>query len=675
MGKRTLLVDWVSVNGARKKKRKLSLECDAEGIYDCPVSSCMHSGFRSIRGCRMHVTNKHAWWYYFDVCPEITRSELKKLAPPKHKATTHNQLAFSIVKGCGRDFVEWLQTACGGCKTPKQSTQTGRRAMKFLMACVNDFQQGDNAERSLIDCCICSPGMLMEFLKILGDWGLQSAGQLTYLHSISDLCDFRKCSGELSDDVLRSLAITEVYLRRSKATLYKKKNMEYSRNLDLETLISKNSWATIDEIEMVVPFHTEEFKEIIKAAQKDPGSITISDIAFATRFLITFLFLRVKCTRPMSIQYLTLDMIENAPKNDYFIDQSLFKTAGTFAFDSLKFNQDTLEMVNIYITHIRPLCKPKPECNLVILTNNGTPYNAIGAAMSILVYQAIKKHISPTRYRMIIESLSKERLCKEDQEIMSQDQKHNSYTAKRSYQKKLSKKIAADGAQCMTTLVGDGREKHTSGLVNDLRSIVLENNSADPEVQTSKDKENDDDESNDLAREDDLGITECSTDCNPDVNSEDTSKVSDVVTIIDEDSRHAILSDHSSNKEDHREIDAGAASNDIQQISVVDDDSTTSGVSSRGSITQDDIEVKREEIEAEMTGKRVSFTRAEDEFLRTGLKKHWESSSVWAAILADKDYKFKAGRTRDSLRVRANSLKLNVPKKKSKKKQKLTNNK
>ena len=172
-----------------------------------------------------------------------------------------------------------------------------------------------------------------------------------------------------------------------------------------------------------------------------------------------------------------------------------------------------------------------------------------------------------------------------------------------------------------------------------------------------------------------MGITECSTDCNPDVNSEDTSKVSDVVTIIDEDSRHAILSDHSSNKEDHREIDAGAASNDIQQISVVDDDSTTSGVSSRGSITQDDIEVKREEIEAEMTGKRVSFTRAEDEFLRTGLKKHWESSSVWAAILADKDYKFKAGRTRDSLHVRANSLKLNVPKKKSKKKQKLTNNK
>ena len=79
MGKRTLCVDWVAVNGARKKKRKLSLECDEDGIYDCPVSSCMHSGFRSIRGCRMHVTNKqHAWWYYFDVCPEITRSELEK---------------------------------------------------------------------------------------------------------------------------------------------------------------------------------------------------------------------------------------------------------------------------------------------------------------------------------------------------------------------------------------------------------------------------------------------------------------------------------------------------------------------------------------------------------------------------------------------------------------------
>ena len=673
MGKRTLCVDWVAVNGARKKKRKLSLECDEDGIYDCPVSSCMHSGFRSIRGCRMHVTNKHAWWYYFDVCPEITRSELKKLAPPKHKATTHNQLAFSIVKGCGRDFVEWLKTACGGCKTSKQATQTGRRAMKFLMACVNDFQQGDNAERSLIDCCICSPGMLMEFLKILGEWGLQSAGQLTYLHSISDLCDFRKCSGELSDDVLRSLAITEVYLRRSKATLYKKKNMEYSRNLDLETLISKNSWATISEIEEVIPFHTEEFKEIIRAAQKDPGSITKSDIAFATRFLITFLFLRVKCTRPMSIQYLTIDMIKNAPKNDNFIDQSMFKTAGTFVFDSLKFTKDTLEMVNIYITHIRPLCNPKPECDLVILTNNGTSYNAIGSAMSILVYQAIKKHISPTRYRMIIESLSKEKLCKADQEIMSQDQKHNSYTAKRSYQKKLSKQIAEDGAQCMTTLVGDGREKHTTGLLTDLRSIVSEKNSADPEVHKSKNNENNNDNSNDIDKENELGKIESSTENNNDASTA-TSVVSDDVTIVDENSRNAILLDDSSNSHGDRVV-AVAASNDIQPISV-DDDSAPNGVSSSRSITQDDIEVKREEIEAELAGKRLSFTRAEDDFIRSGLKKHWESTSVWAAILADKEFKFKAGRTRDSLRVRANSLKLNVPKKKVvKKNQKQTNNK
>ena len=427
MGKRTLCVNWVSINGARKRKRRLSFEPDEENMYNCPVSTCLHAGFKSTRGARLHVNNKHSWWFYFDSCPEFDRAEAKKLQPAKQRASTHNQLSFSIEKGCGREFLEWLQTPCGGGKSLKESTQAAKRSMKYLMYCVDDYRQGDLAEVSLIDCCICSPGLLMDFLQgITTHWGLKSSGALAYLQSVTDLCDFRKCSG-LSDDILRSMAVTEVYLRRSKATLYRKKNIEYSRNLDLESLIARNSWADIPQMESVIPFHTEEFTGIIKKVRADPDSVSISEISFATKFVISFLFLRVKCTRPMSIRFLTTQMIQNAPKNDYFVHQSMFKTAGQFAFDSLKFNEDTLHVLNTYIETIRPLCKPKEECDYVILTTNGTQYTAIGTAMSLLCYQAIKKHISPTRYRMIIESMSKEKLSKEEQEIISQDQKHKRY--------------------------------------------------------------------------------------------------------------------------------------------------------------------------------------------------------------------------------------------------------
>ena len=74
---------------------------------------------------------------------------------------------------------------------------------------------------------------------------------LTNSLAISDLCDFLKCHG-MNDSALRLFAVTEVYLRRTKSTLYRKKNIEYSRNLSLESLIAEGSWATLEGVEKVI---------------------------------------------------------------------------------------------------------------------------------------------------------------------------------------------------------------------------------------------------------------------------------------------------------------------------------------------------------------------------------------------------------------------------------------
>ena len=119
---------------------------------------------------------------------------------------------------------------------------------------------------------------------------------------------------------------TEVYLRRGKDNLSQKKSMECSRNLDLETLIARDSWASVEEMEMVIPFHAPNFKRICEKSVGNADKCSISELAF-TRFVATFLFLRVKCARPMTFQYITLEMVEVARTNGGFIDQTQFKTA------------------------------------------------------------------------------------------------------------------------------------------------------------------------------------------------------------------------------------------------------------------------------------------------------------------------------------------------------------
>ena len=133
--------------------------------------------------------------------------------------------------------------------------------------------------------------MLMRFLKlIMEEWGLKSAASLAYVHAITDLCDFRKCHG-VSDSTLRQFAVTEVYLRRSRSTQQQKKNVEYSRNLDLESLIARDSWASLEDMEKVVPYHSPKYRYVVKKARLGKELPNVSEFAFATRFIITFLFL------------------------------------------------------------------------------------------------------------------------------------------------------------------------------------------------------------------------------------------------------------------------------------------------------------------------------------------------------------------------------------------------
>lgn len=615
MSKRTLCFDWSGLQGARKKKRKLYFEEDPAGLFVCPVQTCLHEGYKSKRGLRKHVNSCHEWYLYFDMQPEVKREDAQPRVPARRKASTHKQPGFSVEEGCGARFLEWLLTPCGGGKTTKDAKQIAKRAMKYLMYCIGDSEDGFTAPESYIDCCLGSPTMLMKFLKVIvEEWGLKAAGAISYLQSVTDLLDYRKCQG-IPDTTLRLFAVTEVYLRRSKSTLYKKRNLEYSRDLNLETLIAQNSWATLAELEEVIPFHSPRYKDIYtKAGENQDQDVTIPELAFATRFIIAFLLLRVKCTRPMSLQYLTLEMLDAAMANDGFVDQTKFKTSDRYIYDTLKFSPDALEVVDMYRERIRPLCGPK--CEYVIVTTGGTQYTAFCNALSVLTFESIGKHITPTRYRAIVETESTERLNKEQQATITKDQKHSSYIARRCYQKSLSRDVAANGAVAMKELVGKAGEQHTSTLVEALRGSVTAGHDSNPGSSQSQD-----DRADVIEVSDESSTSAKGSPINPTI-------VIEPITV--------------------GENDVSAGDEDVE----------------KEPFARDDIEVKKEELK---TGKRFrTFTTEEDKFLRDGFAKYDKSLKKWSDILKDKVYQFQEGRTRDSLRVRATSLGLDKSKKKLK---------
>ena len=211
----------------------------------------------------------------------------------------------------------------------------------------------------------------------------------------------------------------------------------------------------MEELLEVVKFHLPRYENTVKICKSRPAQVNPSDLTFATRFVAMYLFIKVKGSRPMTYQYLTVDMIATAKEKGGFIDQKTFKTAGKYGFDSLILTDANMQVLNGYISYVRPLLKP--QCDFVLVNRNGGQHGKLGEIMSKLVFDAIGKYIHPTRYRQIVETQSLNELTSEEQRILSEDQKHSSAVAKVHYQKQRSREVALKGHECLQKLQGAKR--------------------------------------------------------------------------------------------------------------------------------------------------------------------------------------------------------------------------
>ena len=356
----------------------------------------------------------------------------------------------------------------------------------------------------------------------------------------------------------------------------------------------------------------------------------------------------------MTFQYLTFAMIIKAKTNNGFIDQTEFKTANKYSFDTLIMTDDVLTVLEFYVDFVRPLLNP--VCDYLLVSNTGNQYQSLTTAMTMLVYQAIGKYIHPTRYRQIVETASAERLTREEQEVVSEDQKHSSTVAKMHYRKKQSRTVAIEGKRCMEKMVGSLRNDTTKDIMSILGTInngfdnaVLEKSrniltqvgsSAQPLVGTSR-SSYEWTPSSTITSNADLGIIQKTNDILSNAYRDDSEmEISPTV-------------DFSNARMQEDVVITG-----ILNPPVIDLERFHKPTISQKEISND-VKIKTEVAQNEVkksTPRNVKFTVEEDESLRHGIMKYGKKS--WASILKDENSKFHFSRTRDSLRMRAESATL-----------------
>ena len=82
--------------------------------------------------------------------------------------------------------------------------------------------------------------------------------------------------------------------------------LQWTQDLDIETLEARSHWATMEELLEFVTYHLPRYEQTVKLCKTKPGQVNPLDLTFATNFSAMYLFINVKGSRPMTYQYLTV---------------------------------------------------------------------------------------------------------------------------------------------------------------------------------------------------------------------------------------------------------------------------------------------------------------------------------------------------------------------------------
>ena len=205
---------------------------------------------------------------YFDSKPDIREIEEKHLsvsttAKVDGRSITQELPTFPKTLPPAVNFLNWLQSTAGGGKTKQLSEQVLSRVLKFLKA-VNEDAESEEINGMKVDYCLGSVECIQIFVSLMeNESKLSHSRQLGYLNAIYDLMHYRKSTG-VSSDILTNFSTSDIYLKRAKKCISKRMKVQSNKEFDTETLESKWRWATLKELQQVIPFHLSHYKLILE---------------------------------------------------------------------------------------------------------------------------------------------------------------------------------------------------------------------------------------------------------------------------------------------------------------------------------------------------------------------------------------------------------------------------
>ena len=115
-----------------------------------------------------------------------------------------------------------------------------------------------------------------------------TTGRLGHVTAIADLLDFRRFHTP-SGPVLQNFSVTEANTKRARQCLTKQIRSHWTLDLDIDTLESKRSWATLAGLQTVISNHSQRYKKVMEECKKN-CAVTATDLTFTTRLVAVFTF-------------------------------------------------------------------------------------------------------------------------------------------------------------------------------------------------------------------------------------------------------------------------------------------------------------------------------------------------------------------------------------------------
>ena len=185
----------------------------------------------------------------------------------------------------GCDFKSCVHILGRAGKVTIQANQTLYKGLKYFEFCCRDVFSRWNVPKAVVYYCVGSLNKLYDFIHYFqNQWKIGRSDIIGYLNVFAHFLDFRRAFSHSASDNVSVFLASEIYLQRAKRFLSEKMKLHQNEVLKVDYLKGINCWAALADLQKVILFYANSYKQTILT------SITPSSCIAPHDFDLQYLF-------------------------------------------------------------------------------------------------------------------------------------------------------------------------------------------------------------------------------------------------------------------------------------------------------------------------------------------------------------------------------------------------